>query len=61
MCHDVMCPIWQIYHLWILHWRGYSLSTRCGHINPFNTLTPRRLQKQVNIAREGLPVDEKRR
>lgn len=48
MYYDIMYPLWNLYHRYILHITGYNWFASCGHINPFNVLTPRRLKRQID-------------
>ena len=45
--YDIMYPLWNWYHRWILHPKGYNWFASCGHRNPYDVLTPRRFHKQV--------------
>lgn len=46
LCIDFMYGLWRYYHKWILHRGKYPFV--CGHRNPYDILTPRRLEKQIN-------------
>jgi len=50
--YDIMYPLWNLYHRYILHIKKYNRFASCGHINPFDVLTPRRFKRQVDNARK---------
>jgi hypothetical protein len=45
--YDIMFPLWNLYHRYILHIRGFNWFASCRHINPFDVLTPRRFERQI--------------
>lgn len=57
--YDIMYPLWNWYHRWILHFR-WSISGKpfwfasCEHMNPYDVLTPRRFQKQIDNIKKSL-------
>lgn len=51
--YDIMYPLWNMYHRYILHKGHMNWLTSCNHMNPYDVLTPRRFKKQIkNILKE---------
>ena len=51
---DIMFPLWSRYHKWILHRGKFGFWDTCDHFNPYDILTPRRLDKQIKYFKEKL-------
>lgn len=50
---EIMYIVWQKYHRYILHFgTRINFMFTCRHYNPFDILTPRRLKRQFEAAKD---------